>query len=126
MKRLFQLFVTFVTILLFAVSCYYDNEEALYPYLSTGCDTSNVTYTGKIVPLLENNCLSCHSHAAAASLGNNIHLESYADVKALTTSIAGAINHTGSFSPMPKNGGKLSSCLINQFDIWVRNGALNN
>jgi len=27
---------------------------------------------------------------------------------------------------MPKNGGKLKPCLINQFDIWVENGALNN
>jgi len=126
MKRLFHVFVTFVTILFFAASCYYDNEEALYPTLATSCDTSNVTFSGKIVPLLANNCLACHSNATAPSSGNNIRLENYADVIVMSTGISGSINHTGTYSPMPKNGGKLNVCLINQFDIWVRNGALNN
>jgi hypothetical protein len=40
--------------------------------------------------------------------------------------IAGSIKHTGSYSPMPKNGGKLKDCSITQFDIWVRKGMLNN
>jgi hypothetical protein len=126
MKRLFQLFVTFVTILSFAVSCYYDNEEALYPSLASSCDTINVTFRGKIVPLLANNCLSCHSNASAASAGNNIRLENYTDVKSRTTAIAGSLKYSGTYSPMPKNGGKLNSCLISQFDIWVRDGAADN
>jgi hypothetical protein len=126
MKQLLYLFVTFVTILFFAASCYYDNEEALYPSLSSSCDTVNVTFSGKIVPLLANNCLSCHSNATAASAGNNIRLENYADVKARTAAVAGSVKHTGTYSPMPKNGGKINSCLINQFDIWVRNGAPDN
>lgn len=126
MKRVSQYFVTFVTILFIAISCYYDNEEALYPTLSTSCDTTNVTFSGKIAPLLANNCLACHSNATSASAGNNIRLENYADVIALTAAISDAINHTGANSPMPKNGAKLNRCLLNQFDIWVRNGALNN
>jgi len=126
MKRLFQLLVTLVTILSFAVSCYYDNEEVLYPSLTSPCDTTNVTFSGKIVPLLANNCLSCHSYASAPSAGNNIRLENYTDVKSRTTAIAGSLKHSGTYSPMPKNGGKLNSCHINQFDIWVRNGAADN
>lgn len=126
MKRLFQLFVTFVTISLFAVSCFYDNEEALYPSLATKCDTTNVTFSSTIVPLLANNCLSCHSNATAASAGNNIRLENYADVKTRVNAVAGSLKQSGTYSPMPKNGGKLSACLINQFDIWVRNGAPAN
>lgn len=126
MNRLFQAFVTFVTISLFAVSCYYDNEEALYPSVNSSCDTANVTFSGKIVPLLANNCLSCHSNAIAASAGNNVRLENYADVKSRTTAIAGSLKHSGTYSPMPKNGGKLNSCLISQFDIWLRNGAPDN
>jgi mono/diheme cytochrome c family protein len=85
-----------------------------------------VTFSSKIVPLLANNCLSCHSNATAASAGNNIRLENYADVIAQITSIAGAIKQTGGYSPMPKNGGKLNACMISQFDIWVRNGAPAN
>jgi hypothetical protein len=126
MKRPFQFFVTLVTILVFTISCYYDNEEALYPSLSSSCDTTNVTFSGKIVPMMENSCLSCHSNATAASAGNNIRLENYADIKAQTASVSGAIHQTGNLSPMPKNGGKLNACLLNQFDIWIRNGALNN
>jgi hypothetical protein len=126
MKRLLLAFVTFFTILFFYPSCYYDSEEALYPSLNSSCDTTNVTFSAKIVPILADNCLSCHSNAAAASAGNNIRLQDYIDVKARTTAIAGSIKHTGTFSPMPKNGGKLNSCSIAMVDIWIRNGATNN
>lgn len=126
MKRLVLAFVTFVTILLFSESCYYDSEEALYPSLNSSCDTTNVTFSAKIIPILANNCLSCHSNATAASAGNNIRLQDYIDVKARTTAIAGSIKHNGTFSPMPKNGGKLNACSITLVDIWIRNGAPDN
>jgi mono/diheme cytochrome c family protein len=125
MERRFIPIVTFVTILFLASSCYYDNEEALYPSLNTSCDTTNVTFSATITAILANNCFSCHSNATA-SAGNNIRLEIYADVKARTTAITGSLKHTGGYSPMPKNGGKLKACSITQFDIWVRNGAPNN
>lgn len=126
MKRLLMPFVTFVTILIFSASCYYDNEEALYPTLNSTCDTSAVTFSGKIAPILANSCLACHSNATAASAGNNIRLQDYADVQARATAIKGSINHTGTYSPMPKNGGKLNACSLKMFDIWIRNGAPNN
>jgi hypothetical protein len=113
-------------VLLMAGSCYYDSEEALYPELGSGCDTTVVTFTGKIAPMLANNCLSCHSNATAAGSGNGIRLENYVDVKNRATAISGSINHTGTYSPMPKNGGKLNSCLIKQFDIWIRTGMPEN
>jgi hypothetical protein len=126
MKRLVYHLAFVVIFLVFMVSCYYDNEESLYPSLNSSCDTTNVTFSGKIAPLLLNNCLSCHSNTTAPGSGNGIALENYADVRARATAISGSINHTGSYSPMPKNGGKLKACLINQFDIWVRNGTPNN
>jgi hypothetical protein len=126
MKHLSLLIVILITILFFASSCYYDNEEALYPSLNSSCDTTNVTFSGKIAPTLAGNCLSCHSNAAAASAGNNIKLENYTDVKARITAVLGSIKQNGSYSSMPKNGGKLNACLITQFDIWVAKGALNN
>jgi len=117
---------TLIAILLVTSSCYYDNEEALYPSLSSSCDTNNITFSGVISAILTDNCLSCHSNAAASSAGNNIRLQDYADVKAKTTAISGSIKHTGGYSPMPKNGGKLSDCEITQFDIWINNGAPDN
>jgi hypothetical protein len=124
MKRL--LFLLTIIALVFIASCYYDNEEALYPVYNTACDTTSVTFGGTIAPILSSNCLSCHSNAAAASLGNNIRLQDYTDVKANATAISGSIKHTGNYSPMPKNGGKLKDCSIKQFDIWVRKGMVNN
>ena len=126
MKQLYSP-LTFVTIILVLLgSCYYDSEEALYPSLNSACDTTNVTFSGMIVPLLANNCLSCHSNATAASSGNGIHLENYADVQTRAAAIAGSVKQTGTYSPMPKNGGKLKPCLITQFDLWVSKGMLNN
>ena len=126
MKRLILPFAVVVLLSLLLASCYYDNEEALYPSISTVCDTVNVTFSGTIKPILANNCLSCHSNATAASAGNNIKLENYADVQARITSVVGSIKHSGSYSPMPKNGGKIKACSITQFDIWVSKGMLNN
>jgi hypothetical protein len=126
MKRLLK-YILFAAIIAAGVgSCYYDSEEGLYPTISSTCDTTNVTYSGKIVPILANNCLSCHSNASAPSAGANIALENFADVSTQAASISAAINHTGSLSPMPKNGSKLKACLITTFDIWVRKGKPNN
>jgi hypothetical protein len=110
----------------FIVSCYYDNEEALYPQLNTACDTSNITFSLTIVTMLSDNCYSCHSNANAAANGNNIRLQDHADVVANNVDISNSIKHIGSKSPMPKNGGQISDCSITQFDIWVRNGMPDN
>lgn len=126
MKRLYIALATIAIFSFFFVSCYYDNEEALYPAISNSCDTTNVTYSGTVVPILSNNCYSCHSNKTAASNGNNIALENYADVVTNNVAISQSINQTGSIPPMPKNGGKIKACSITQFDIWVRNGMLNN
>lgn len=126
MKRFILSLATIAIFSLFIVSCYYDNEESLYPTYNTTCDTSIVTFTGTIVPILSNSCYACHSNATATTAGNNIRLQDYADVQVRAASIAGSIKHTGTFSPMPKNGGSIKTCSISQFDIWVRNGMINN
>ena len=123
MKNIYCLLVINIFLSLL-MSCRYYNEEDLYPF--TNCDTINVTFSGTIAPILANNCLTCHSNSLAASSGNNIRLENYSDVHAMSVSISGAINHQAPYSQMPKNGRKLNTCLINQFEIWVREGALNN
>lgn len=124
MKRIFILLISIIVLL--AVSCYYDSEEALYPSLTSACDTTGVTFSGTVVPLLSSNCFSCHSNATAASFGNNIKLENYADVKANAVAVAGSVKQTGGYSPMPKNGGKLKDCSIIQFDIWISKGMPDN
>jgi len=126
MKRLYLTISAVFILFLFFVSCYYDNEEALYPTLSSSCDTTNVTFSGTIVTILSDNCYSCHSNSKAAASGNNIRVENYADVASNALRIQGSIKHLGSYSPMPRNGGTLKPCSITQFDIWIRNAMPNN
>lgn len=111
---------------LLCVACYYDNEEYLYPDIGNSCDTSNVTFSSNVTAILGNNCLSCHSNSTAASFGNNIRLEDYADVKAKDQLILGSIKHSPGVSPMPKGGSKLNDCMIRQFEIWTNNGSPDN
>jgi hypothetical protein len=104
-------------------SCYYDNEEALYPSLASSCDTSNVTFSGTIATILQNNCYSCHSDANSA-FGGNVHLQSVNDVISNASKIQAAIKRTGP-SPMPPSG-RLNSCSVSQFDIWIKKGTPAN
>lgn len=124
MKPSLLLLASVITVII--VSCYYDSEEALYPSLSSACDTASVTFSGTLIPILTNSCFSCHSNSTASSYGTNIRLENYADLKANAVAVQGSINYTGTYSHMPKNGGKLKPCSLRQFDIWVSQGMLNN
>lgn len=105
--------------LLFFVSCYYDNEEALYPSLKGSCDTLNVSYAGSIATILSSNCYSCHSDANA-TFGGGVHLQKLSDVVSYSSRIVASIKQTGP-KPMPPSG-KLNSCSVTQFDIWIRSG----
>ena len=123
MKRLFISLATITIFSFLFVSCYYDNEEALYPGLSNSCDTINVTYSRTIVTILNDNCLGCHSTVAT---GGSILLTTYNEVVGYAPRITGSIKQLPSFIAMPKNSGKIKNCSIIQWDIWVRNGMLNN
>jgi hypothetical protein len=119
MKKLVVPGLIITLYLIFSISCYYDNEEMLYPDLNGSCDTSNVTFSTTIAPILNNNCLSCHSDANAA-FGGGVRLQSLADVQASSAKIMPAIDQTGP-KPMPPSG-KLKPCAVTQFRIWIRNG----
>ena len=118
-----------IIILLFTIlpySCYYDNEEELYPEISTDCDTLNITYSEEITAIFQDNCWSCHSNNNAAAFGANITLEDYSDVVSNDIAVLGSIKHNPGYSPMPKNGGKLDDCSISQFEAWINQGSPQN
>jgi hypothetical protein len=110
--------------------CYYDTEEVLYPDQPNDCDTTNVTYSGTIFPVINDNCTSCHSGSAPQG---NIKLEDYATISAAAAipagqsgSLYGAISHDPGNSPMPKNGTQLSDCKIKQVKVWIDAGRPDN
>lgn len=116
-----------VIALTFQVACYYDNEEELYPDggQPNACDTTAVTYSATIQPLMQSKCYVCHSQAAA--LGNVV-VEGYANARqyALTGQLYGSVNHSNGYLPMPQGGSKLPACDIAAVKKWVDDGAPNN
>lgn len=121
------LFLLMIFMLVLQAACYYDNEEKLYPEGNqpNACDTTSVTYSSTILPIIENKCNVCHSQAAA--LGNVV-LEGYANARqyALSGQFYGSVNQGSGYSPMPQGGGKLPTCDIVAVKKWVEDGAPNN
>ena len=111
-----------ITLALTLAGCYYDNEEDLY-LGSSGCDTTNVTYSGTVAPVFAGYCNSCHS---GSSPSGGVVTDNYNSVKTNIPRIRGAINHQPGFIFMPQNGGKLSACDLSKIDIWIRLGMPNN
>ncbi len=87
---------------------------------SAGCDSTNVTYTLSISPIIQSWCLGCHSGAAPS---HGLSLETYADVVACANSnrLMGAIRKETGYSAMPV-GGTLSPCEIALFQKWINLG----
>lgn len=92
----------------------------------TSCDTSGeMKYALNIIPILQANCIGCHSSSSASG---GIDLSNYAGVQtvALNGTLQGSINHNTGFSAMPKNGSKMSDCNIYKIQKWIDDGAQNN
>ena len=121
--KLIKAFIA-IAMIIFMQSCYYDVAEDLYPQVAA-CDTTNVTYTNNVFPIINANCTSCHSGQAPSG---NIRLENYNDISAAANngSLLGVIRHEPGWSPMPKGGGKLNDCDIAEIETWVNQGAPNN
>ncbi|MEZ4827728.1 MAG: hypothetical protein R3C61_15810 [Bacteroidia bacterium] len=106
-------------------SCYYDNEEDLYPASTNTCDTTNITYASVVQPLLQNRCYVCHD---AATKSGNIALDTYTDVLKMVNNgkLWGAINHSEGYVPMPDDEPKLGDCTLAKVKAWIDSGAPNN
>ncbi len=107
----------------FFSGCYYDNEEELYP--ENTCITDAMSYSGNVLPILEDNCYSCHDQA-----GNQggVTLEGYSNLKVYVDNgkLIGVINHASGFPAMPQGSPQLGQCQIDKIEAWVDQGALNN
>jgi hypothetical protein len=107
-------------------SCYYDIQEELHPGLvQETCDTTNITFSGKVTDILRLNCFSCHSQSVNSG---NISLDNYAGVKAVADNgrLLGSIEHQPGFLKMPQNLPQLSACDRSIIKIWIQNGSTND
>jgi hypothetical protein len=115
MKRLLIISVIIIIFSLYFSSCYYDNEEVLYPVF--GCDSINVTYNKNISKIMDGYCTGCHNESYSEA---GVILTTYENVKANNAQINDAIKHQGPKSSMPP-GGQLNECMILQWDLWRKN-----
>ena len=118
--------LTFISVLALTIwGCSYDTEEDLYPPPST-CNTTNVTFSGTVNPLLTSyGCLGCHVGSAPQG---NINLQGHTNVRNVANSgrLYGAISHAPGFQPMPHGMPKMAQCDINKIKAWIDAGAPNN
>lgn len=112
-----------ITIISLLSSCYYDNEEVLYPN-NGNCDTINVTYTNTIQPIMSQSCTGCHG---SFSPSGGIDLTTYSLVRASAEdgSLLGTMAFQSGYSPMPKGGNKVSDCTLNKIQAWINKGYPN-
>ena len=89
------------------------------------CDTVELTYSGVIQPLLEQNCYKCHSNGKSK---RGQKLDTYEDVYAIAMdgSLHGVVNHVAGYPAMPYFKPKLDSCSLHFINKWIDEGAPNN
>lgn len=90
------------------------------------CDTTDVSFSGVILPIIEQNCFNgCHSGSSPAS---GFTLENYADVKVKVDEgrLPGAVTRADGFTAMPLGMDPLPSCEVDQIVAWIEEGAMDN
>ena len=109
-------------ILLFSFTlsgCYYDKESELYPSTTCG-DTTNVTYSQSISPIMTANCNVCHSTALAT---NGVVTDNYKSLKYYGNNgmLWVDVNWEGAAQTHMPSGSltKLSTCDLVKIKKWV-------
>ncbi|RYM35787.1 hypothetical protein ERX46_01980 [Brumimicrobium glaciale] len=89
------------------------------------CDETNFTFSGAVFPIIQDNCLGCHSGSAPSA---GIPLTTYNEILPFAASggLYGTINHDPGYVAMPYLGSKLSDCNVNQVKQWIDNGIMND
>jgi hypothetical protein len=103
----------------FLNGCFYDNKEDLYKDFPQDCNTTGLTYTQDISPLISQNCLGCHSTAG----GFFPVLETLQQMRANEVEVTFRITKSiGDPLVMPK-GGPMQKCSVDQILTWYADGA---
>lgn len=105
--------------LLLLPGCYYDNEEELYP--NSFCDTTNITWSGAIQPLVQSSCAIPGCHVPGAQSPD---LSTYTGVQANAAAVKGVVADGSPFYMPPS--GKLPACDQQKVRTWVDAGAIQD
>jgi hypothetical protein len=119
-------------LLLMLGSCYNDKYDKLYPVASTTCDTTSISYTNDVAPIITAYCAisgGCHNASGDVATGGlDYTVFPILQSQATTDLIVADINGTPGrgHSAMPLNLPKLSQCNINKITRWINEGAPDN
>ena len=92
---------------------------------SSVCDTLNVTYSGTIVPLIQQRCLGCHSGGTPQG-GLNFSSWSVVNAVAMDGRLGRSVTHDPVGIPMPPSSPIMPTCEVRKFLLWIEAGAPNN
>jgi hypothetical protein len=111
-------------------SCYYDNEQELYPPGSGNCDTTKYTFSGTIYPIINDYCIECHSGASPQGIVLIYDYKTISDAGKIPAgiygSLYGTVAHSAGNKPMPYNRPNLSECNVIKIKKWIDAGTPNN
>ena len=91
----------------------------------SSCDTTAVTYSGSLVPLLTTGCVTCHS---GTSPDGGVDLTTHANVTGAVSysNLMASIRQESGAAAMPPAGSALNDCEVRLFEIWIQEGMPNN
>lgn len=124
MKKIYNLSFVPLCLLFITSGCYNDKVELLYPNNNIN-DTTTVSFSAFVQPILQSQCVSCHS---ASNPSGSVDLSVYNAVKTSADNgkLVSSIKQDGTASAMPQGAAKLDATVINKIDKWVKDGAVNN
>lgn len=110
-------------IYLISVSCYYDNEEELYPTDPNNpnlCATDSLTYDGDVASIINAKCAipACHGGSQSPALSNFTEVSNNLDrirVRALEAE-----------TMPPPSSTPLTDCEKQKLGAWINSGAPQN
>ncbi|MGC6413190.1 MAG: hypothetical protein ACON5K_00630 [Bacteroidia bacterium] len=110
-----------LTVITVISACYNDNAEDLYGLQS--CDTTAVTYSSDISPIINSQCASCHSNSSpSAGIAIHDYNSTVSYVNTNKKKLLGSVKWDGTASNMPKGGSKWNACNINKLEAWINQG----
>lgn len=115
-----------IGLVLIGSQCTYHNAEEYFNTPNTDlCDTTNMSFSTNVTPILESNCYACHNSVDQTA---GITLDNYEGVKSAASQglLLPVIKHEDGYPAMPLYSAQLDSCSINQIEAWVNQGMLNN
>lgn len=125
MKHL-KIFLPLFFVLCFALfnACRKESEEDLIADF-VYCKDSLVSFSDNILPILQQECVSCHSGGGAEA---GVKLDGYANLMNTVDSITlmAVITHENGYEPMPQGRPIMNECKINTIQMWIREGMQDN